>query len=427
MTTPSTVTATAPATTPSADPTASPEAATPGAPSSPPARFRAGEERAARIGRTLRVVAGVRELDEGLMTRIGQGFGERDELGARLADAMKLRAGEPGRVSMADFRTALAGGVAAVEDPAPALVDFFAAVEATPDWVDWDLLAQGQRAYHRFGQNAADVLLQLSLIGGYRFGGPADLLVATGGLTGQTTKRRLAETQTWTTSLSIPGGLEPYAEAWRLTVHVRAMHALVNASFERSERWDSAQWGLPVNQTDQAATLGLFDAVVLIGVRGLGVPVSKADSRAVMHLWKYVGWLLGVDEEWLVDSERERHRINYHVLRAQADVTPAGAELSRSIIEVLRGLPHGRFKVERTLSMLTVFLGRESMRDLGLPIRPPWAMAYVVPLNVWRYQVLGRTPWGTQRLDRWGHAVVERVMRDYSDDGRRHGVGELPT
>lgn len=430
MATPSTVSPTTPATAPAGTTGTTGDTAPvpgPGAPFSAPARFRAGERRAARIGRTLRVVAGVKEVDEALMTRIGEAFTERDELGARLADAMRLRAGEPGRVSMREFRTALADGIAAVEDPAPALVEFFATVEDTPDWVDWDLLAEGQRVYHRFGQNAADVLLQLSLIGGYRFGGPADLLVATGGLTGQTTKRRLAETQTWTTSLSTPGGLRPHAEAWRLTVHVRAMHALVNASFERSDKWDSAQWGLPINQTDQAATLGLFDAVVLIGVRGLGVPVSRAESRAVMHLWKYVGWLLGVDEEWLVDTERERHRINYHVLRAQADVTPAGAELSRSIIEVLRGLPHGRFKVERTLSMLTVFLGRESMRDLGLPIRPPWAMAYIVPLNLLRYRVLGRTAWGRRRLDRWGHRVVDRVLGDYSEDGRRHGVGELPT
>lgn len=381
-----------------------------------PTRFRAGEARAARIGRPLRLVAGVRRLDEALMSRIGEAFTERDEAGAALADAMRSRAGAPGRVSMADLRTALAEGVDAVPDAPAALRDFFAVVETVPAWVDWDLLEEGAAVYRRFGQNAADILLQLSLVGGYRFGGPPDLLVATGGLTGSTAARRLGETQTWTTSLSAPGALRRDGRGWQLTVHVRAMHALVNASFERSDRWDVERWGLPINQADQASTLGLFDAVVLVGVRALGVPVSAAESRAVMHLWKYVGWLLGVDEEWLVDTERERHRLNYHLLRAQADVTPAGPELAGAILDVLRDQPHGRFRAERALSMLTALLGRESMRDLRLPLRPPWAPAYLWVLNTWRYRVLRRTPSGRRRLDAWSREVVDRTARDHFGD-----------
>ncbi|MDT9592891.1 oxygenase MpaB family protein [Nocardioides zeae] len=385
-------------------------------PTDPPRRFRSAEARGRRLGRVLRLAAGVREVDEELMARIGAGLWQVDEVGARLAEAIRLPAGSPGRVPMAAFRTALAEGIGAVEDPPPALADFFAEVEATPDWVDPELLERGRRAYLRLGQNAGDVLLQLSLIGGYRFGGPPDLLVATGGLTGDSTRRRLAETQHWTTAISRPGGLQrdadgTWGEAWRLTVHVRAMHALVNAGF--AERWDTARWGLPINQADQAGTLGLFDGVVLLGARALGVPVGREDARAVMHLWRYVGWLLGVDEQWLVESERERHRLNYHVLLAQGGVTPAGARLSRDIITMLGDLPHGRWKQERTLSMLTTFLGRESMRDLGLPRRPPWAHAYLLVLNTWRYRVGRRLPGGERRLDAWADRVVERTMRDF--------------
>lgn len=395
-----------------------------------PARFREAQARGERLGRPLRLLARVGKVDEELMARLGEGFSARDEVGAALAHAMRLRAGEPGRVTMADFRSALEDGVP--DDAPPALADFFAVVEATPEWVDWDLLARGAEVYNRFGQNAADILLQLSLIGGYRFGGPTDLLVATGGLTGETTRRRLAETQAWTASLSRPGALQLRGEAWRLTVHVRAMHALVNASFE--PRWDVERWGLPINQSDQAATLGLFDAVVLLGVRTLGVPVSPADSRAVMHLWKYVGWLMGVDHDLLVDSERERHHINYHLLLAQADVSEAGAKLSQSILEVQRDLHvdgpaplrrlHGIWSRERLLSMLTVFLGAPSMRDLGLPLRPPWAPAYVIVLNTLRYRVLGRLPGGRARLDRWGRRTSERVLEQYFGDDKPD-VGEL--
>ncbi len=171
-----------------------------------PSRFREAERRSARIGRPLRRVAGLREVDEELMHDIGTAYFVGDDLGAELAQAMRMRADAPGRVTRAELETGLDRGSDAVDDAPSALHDFLDTLESTPEWVDWDRIQRGQRAYLRFGQNAADVLLQLSLIGGYRFGGPTDLLVATGGLTGQRTLGRLAETQHWTMSLSVPGG-----------------------------------------------------------------------------------------------------------------------------------------------------------------------------------------------------------------------------
>ena len=400
----------------------------PGMPADPPAtfpgRYRAGEARAARMGTLLKRVAGVEELDEELMHRIGAALRRRDEPGARLAEAIRLRAGEPGRVTMAQLSTALVGGVAAVPDAAPALVELVDGAEQVPDWLDWELLEEGARAYRRFGRAAADVGLQLSLIGGYRFGGPTDLLVETGALTGGGSRRRLGETQRWVQALTQHGGLRPHAEGWRLTLHVRTMHALVNHGFE--PRWDTEQWGLPINPADQASTLGLFDAVVLLGVRALGVPVTREESRAVMHLWRYVGWLLGVDEEFLVDTERERHRLNYHVLLSQGGLTEAGGLLARAAVDAQLELDfrrwgalapvRARYERERLLSMLTVFLGPTSMRELGLPLRPPWAHPVAIAGHTLRHQALGRLPGGRAALERWGDRVVTDLMVRYFDD-----------
>lgn len=404
-----------------------------------PTRYREAEARSRRLGLPLRVAGRVREVDEDLMDRIGRAFLERDEVAADLADAMRMRAGQPGRVRMEQFRAALAGGIDAVPDAPPALTAFFASVTATPDWVDWDLLDEGARVARRLGQNAADVLTQLSLIGGYRFGGPSDLLVATGGLVGDGTRRRLGETQKWVVELTRPGSLRPPSdggpggEAWRLTVHVRVMHALVNHTFE--ERWDSARWGLPINQADQASTLMLFDGVLILGSRGLGVRVTRRESRAILHLWKYVGWLMGVDDLFLVDHERERHRQAYHVLLAQADISEAGPRLAQAIMEAQRtraypGWPgplrrvRARFEQERLLSMLTTFLGPTSMRQLGLPLRPPWAHAYIWPLNLVRYQLLARTSWGRRVLTAWGDRVSHRILTSYFGDDQP-SVGPL--
>jgi hypothetical protein len=394
-----------------------------------PTRYRAAEARGARLGRPLKLAARIRNVDEALLERLGRAFMDTDELGGRLAKAMRLPATDPGRVTMTHVRQALADGVDSVADAPPALREFFDVVEAVPDWVDWDLVEEGGRVFRGLGQNSLDILLQLSLIGGYRFGGPTDLLVATGGLSGDATMRRLGETQKWGVAISQPGGMRRGAEGYRLAVHVRIMHALVNESF--TSKWDVERWGMPINQADQAATLGLFNGVPLIGSRALGARVSRSDAQAYMHAWRYIGWLMGVDEQWLCTTEREQHRLNYHILLVQDDITDAGPKLANAILDAQKTLHFERFPTvsrwlsrERLLSMLTGLLGPSSMRDLRLPIRPPWAMAYVMALNLVRYRVIARTPRGRAALIRWGDRVAARTMyRHFGED--RPEVGSL--
>jgi hypothetical protein len=74
--------------------------------------------------------------------------------------------------------------------------------------------------------------------------------------------------------------------------------------------------------------------------------------------------------------------------------------------------------------MLTVFLGPESMRELGLPMRPPWAHAYLVALNTLRYRVLKRLPGGPDRLARWGGRRAQWLLDSYFQ-GDTEDVGEL--
>jgi hypothetical protein len=140
---------------------------------------------------------------------------------------------------------------------------------------------------------------------------------------------------------------------------------------------------------------------------------------------------MGVDDAWLVDTEKEQHRLNYHVLIAQAGISEAGPRLAQSIVEAQNDLHFDRFprlgrwmSRERLLSMLTTLLGPRSMRELGLPMRPPWAVAYVIVLNGLRYRLLGRTAWGERHLKRWGDKVPQRVMyRHFGPD--RPEIGRL--
>ncbi|MCX6407289.1 MAG: oxygenase MpaB family protein [Propionibacteriales bacterium] len=388
------------------------------APSTVPTRHRAAEARGARLGRPLRVLGRVRDLDESLMRDIGEGYLRVDERGAEVAAL--CAPGRTDRVTHAHLRRALRGEL---DDLPDVLRDLVEQLAQPPDWLDLALLEEGARFYRRLGRNAGDVLLQLSLIGGYRFGGPTDLLVLTGGLTGPSTMRRLAETQHWTMAVTEPGALRPWADGWRLTVHVRLMHALVNARLRDDPRWDRRHWGEPINQSDQAATLALFSGTLLLGVRALGVPVSREDSRAVMHLWRYVGWLLGVDDAWLFDDERAQHRFGYHVLCSQDGLTEAGRLLTHSIVDAQADLHfrrlarlQRRYAPARLLSMLRPFLGTASMRELDLPVRLPWATVQVVAANTVLYRLVARTARGRRRLDAWAARYRQEQLHRYFGD-----------
>lgn len=397
-----------------------------------PTRFFGAPKRSERIGRVLRLAAGVRELDEELADRIGRRMFARDELGARLVGAMSRDLPDAERVTMGRFKQALEHGIDSVPNAPEPLREFFAVVDRVPDWVDFDLVERGARAIRRMGRSVDDVLLQLSLIGGYRFGGPADLLVETGGLTGSTAMRRLGETKKWALAISQPGGMRRDGEGFKLTVHVRAMHALVNHRFETNGRWDSQRWGLPINQADQASTLGLFNSTLLLGVRALGWVVTPAESRAVMHAWKYVGWLMGVDEDFLFDTEREQNRFNYHILSVQDDVTPAGAALSGALVEGKRNLDHGRFGAIagpyarlRLLSMLRYFLGKQDLRDLELPVTPIWAIPPIVATNLVRSGLIARSRRGRRYLERAGDRFAQADLhRTFGRDSPE--IGALP-
>ncbi|GAA2332362.1 DUF2236 domain-containing protein [Streptomyces kunmingensis] len=387
-----------------------------------PRRFCETERLNRRLGRPLRLLRASRgRVDDRLLATIGERLTARDEIGAALASALRLTdAAHPDKVTMRQFRRALADGIDSVANPPRALRDFFAAVDPVPGWVDFDLIDEGCRVARRLGRNAADVMLQLALIGSYRFDGPPRLLVETGGLLGDSALRRIAETQKWATAVTTPDALRRTGEGFRLTVHVRLMHALVNQQFEHgsSSRWDTERWGLPVNQSDLASTLGLFNAVQLFGVRLLGVRVSRAESRALMHLWKYVGHLMGVDEDWLCDRESQQHDLNYHLLLTQNYGGPAGPPLAGALVEAQRHLHFDRFaRVRRAyararlLSMLRYFLGRQGMRDLHLPPTLPWAVPPVIAANLLRYQILGRSEAGRAHLERRGDRFVERHLR----------------
>jgi hypothetical protein len=260
-----------------------------------PARFGSGKPWSERAARPLRLVAGRNAAPtEPELDALRAGLTRRDELAATLVNSpgFSLRAYEEGT--------------------AKPVKSFREAVLDRPQWVDDGLLRRGAEACRTFGLDAGLVLTYGSLLGGYRTSAALEPLVRTGRLTGDDTLRRIVDTSRWWRAVTAPGGLEPGAAGFTASLRVRVVHALVNRHLEADPTWDWALRGVPINQYDQASTLGVFSTSFLLHLRLLGVRVPRADAAAVMHLWSYVGWLMGVDEAWLPRTEKRGRRLLYH-------------------------------------------------------------------------------------------------------------------
>jgi hypothetical protein len=233
------------------------------------------------------------------------------------------------------FDLALAKGIGAVRNAPAALRNLVAEVETVPPWLDWDLIELGCRTHRRCGPLASLVVGCSALPLAYRSGAGAKSLVYTGELLDEHRAiERLSQTNRFFLAAATPGGLRPRARAWQMTVRVRVLfHAQTRWWLRqlRDPAWKPDEYGAPINQVDMAATRLLFCVNLLRHLRRLGFRFSPAESDAVMHVWRYAGYLLGIAPELLCATEVEGRRL----LRLLLDVAGGPDDDSRALTEKL--------------------------------------------------------------------------------------------
>ena len=377
-----------------------------------PTRFGADPEWSRRIARPLLLVSGRNaEPTREELDRLRAGLLRRDEAAHELVRAVR----EEHSVTMPQFRQALEHGIDAVPDAPAALRRFFDLVDSRPDWVDDDLLDRGARAMQKIGWDGFDLLTWGSLLGGYRSAAALEPLVRSGRLLGGGAARRTAETSRWFLACIEDGGLRREAEGWRLSVHVRVMHAFVNYQLEHDPTWDWGLRGTPINQYDQASTLAVFSTTPLLQARLLGIRISRRDSAGIMHLWSYIGWLMGVDDHWLPHTEKAGRRIIYHLLSFDPGPDDNSRMLARALVDSQADVPGPRWRGvlarEVGLSTATFLNGRRGMHELGLPARPPWYPALRIPANAFWTHLVGRLPGGDELVVRRGRRGRDRRVQ----------------
>ncbi|WP_157226723.1 oxygenase MpaB family protein [Gordonia soli] len=239
--------------------------------------------------------AGVRANHPELVGRLELGLGHGDPAAdAVIAEMHELGLTWPQLIAMVESDSG---------DLPPAARRLYVEVSTPPPWFDSAVARAGARAWWRFGTLQSSTLYQ-SLIYGYKAQGFVRPLVATGRLTGQVADR-VQGTGRWVAEATTPGSMAPGAPGWVATIRIRLLHALIRDHLvaDRSGTgapWDVEEWGVPINQTYSALTIsGGFLALPLIVAHDFGIQYSSADREAITHLWRWIGWVIGVDPDLL--------------------------------------------------------------------------------------------------------------------------------
>lgn len=356
--------------------------------------------------------------------QLGLALNQGDPLADDLVHWMKS---EGISTSWKQFEMALKGGAecdASVQSP-QALTTFINSIQAQPCWLDQDKLERGIEVSARSGKTGMRVLRDFGLMAGYQASAINQTLVKTGALEKGAT-RRVAETTKWWMDCTEAKGLEIGGRGFYTTVRVRVIHAMVRAQLSERDDWDHSYYGLPVNQLDMQVTYLAFSVMFLLGQRLLGVPVSKDEGDDVMHLWRYIGWLMGVCDPLLVGSEDEGRIALYKNLLSQATADESSKQLGRALMDEPLGRHYpnmhwlrSRWDKQVHLSIIRFFIGRRGMEALGLSTWVmPWYPVLFTPVNFVIQSMVRLFPDGKKWLAQRGRAAQKTQLQIMFGDQR---------
>jgi len=265
---------------------------------------------------------------------------------------------------------ALDHGIAAVPEAPAALRALFEQLDRVPFWVDRRQCNLGGATFLRCRLGFLALSMHaLPLIYSWPAGNKP---LALSGHLVHRASQRLKDTTRYVFAISQPDGLARFSDGFKMTVRVRLIHAQVRKLLWQSGQWREEAWGAPINQCHMAGTNLLFSVGVLDGLTRIGYRFTAAEREALIHLWRYAGALLGVENELLVAGEWEGHRLLDLIFtfepKPDDDSRALVHALMQTALEYLRGFRAGRpCSMNVCFGIARALIGNERADALGLP------------------------------------------------------------
>lgn len=240
-----------------------------------------------------------------------------------------------------------------------------------PDWLDKDLLDAGCRLCNRSGTFGLATLRNYSLMGGYESAAINKPLIFTEALKKGAIKR-LSDTIVFWINVTTSKGLEFGNPGFISTIMTRIIHAYSRMQIEANANWDSNAWGRPLNQWDMQATNLGFSIVFIDGLKKLGFTPTQREIEGVLHLWKYIGHLIGLPKELLIDTEEQAVEELFLWTKTQKGADEDSQSLAHSLYQEPQEVQFTKSKLLKTFIQKTnlgynnFLLGNRSCEALNL-------------------------------------------------------------
>jgi len=226
--------------------------------------------------------------------------------GDRVADAYAALIPELGFRTLVDMLDeACEKGVEHVENAPQELVEFIGAMEATPDWVNMELVEKGARAERVPMATGTPFAIRGAFLATFLNKYAALPMTMTGTLSDEAAAKRVFETASFFTATTMPGALDRHGKGFQAAAKVRLMHSMVRFHLLSSGKWDVATYGIPIPQVDQmpAGTIGVFFMSARLLKKGQ-TEFTEAQA-ATVELARYRCFLLGLPQDLLGETPQE--------------------------------------------------------------------------------------------------------------------------
>ena len=250
------------------------------------------------------------------------------------------------------------------------LLEYFEKSAQLPEWADHDLLALGQQIYLRHGVWIGLLLCYKSLPECYACARGAEVLHRAARLNEQngsldSYSRRIAETAQFVVFAMSPNGLSPKGKGLRSTQKVRLIHAVIRY-FLIQHHWKSDVYGKPINQEDLAGTLMSFSALVIEGLKTIGIEFEPVELEAYIHCWRIIGHIVGLDEDMIPKNSADALKLGYSILGKEM----APSEHAKELVKALREFQDTKSKPilgsKSNIALMRLMMGKEVSDLLGV-------------------------------------------------------------
>lgn len=201
-----------------------------------------------------------------------------------------------------------------------------------PSWVNDDLLLAGAEFCNLTGTSGLATLRNYCLMGGYESSAINKPLIFTGALKKGAVKR-LSDTVVFWMNVTDANGLPLRSKGFYSAVTTRIIHSYSRLMIEKTPGWQTELWGRPLNMWDMLATNLGFSIAFIDGLQKLGFQASELEIKGVLHLWKYVGYLLGIPPTLLPDTKEKAAQELFYWSKTQKGADEDSAALAFSLYE----------------------------------------------------------------------------------------------